>query len=149
MKSTLVTNNTKNTMHVGPHTIYPGQSRSVQRCFLKVEKSIAEPSLEEWLSDFVKQKQDDEIQALPNLTFDQLYALEVHYSNENPPKKLKAALPIEVESRGEAFEIFVFAKELAEMDDADLSSSLFEYADDEARLAAVQSELNKRSEDEH
>jgi len=151
MKKRVVTNNTPNPKHIGPYTLYPGQSREVEECYLGIVTVPAgeiadQPASDEWLDGFVSQKQDDEIEQLSALTDEQFARVLEYYSENDPPKKLAPKLVEELDSRGEDFKLYQYAREIAGYSDEDLQAALLSEADNDAHLQLLQIELSARSE---
>ncbi|WP_422134946.1 hypothetical protein [Endozoicomonas sp. ALD040] len=141
-------------VHIGPVTVPAGETRMVEAAYVlaRADQQGRQPQsteATEWrLEDFVKQKQDDEIEQLPGLTDDQFAAVVAYYENNQPPKKLEKALPVEADARTAQKEADAYVEALKAMSDEELQGELLSQTADEGRLALVQVELSSRKEGE-
>ncbi|MGI9278189.1 MAG: hypothetical protein ACR2PX_00955 [Endozoicomonas sp.] len=143
-------NKEKNPVHIGAVTVPAGETRMVEAAYVlaRADQQGRQPQSSEsteWsLEAFVKLKQDEEIKQLPELTDDQFAAVAEYYENNQPPKKLEKALPIEAGARAAQKEADDYVAALDAMSKEELQAELLVQAEDEGRLALAQAELSKR-----
>lgn len=154
MKKIPFHNKEPNTVHLGPVSVPAGETRMVDAAYVlaradKQGRQAQEPVVPAWsLEDFVKQKQDDEIKQLPELTDAQFAAVVDYYKEHQTPKKLEKALPIEADARAAQKEADAYADTLKAMSTEELQGELLAQAEDAGRLAMVQVELSHRGDSE-
>ncbi|MCR8922655.1 hypothetical protein NO559_07725 [Dasania sp. GY-MA-18] len=143
-----VVNNTTATMHCGPYTIYPGQGRFVESHYLgekPTPKAQADNlSIADFVADFVKQKQDLEIEQLPGLSPEQFEAVFAHYQSNKPPQKLAPALVAEKTRRDSIALADTLRESVVGMSDEQLQAQLLDHAANEIVLVVLEQEKAAR-----
>lgn len=153
MAKVAYTNPTGGYQHVGNKTIPPFETREIEETdhpnYQAPDKKPEQPRRPPLLS-LLDNSVKDIVAEFPNLSDDELAALEEAEGNDKPRTTLMAAFKAERLQRADTHlgqDMDAWVESLQAMNDDELTEQLDAFKDDDGRLALIQEEIDRRAKD--